>query len=153
MDRDKKMNQLKKLILKRTICLYFSEIWCLEFHQLFLPLTYLIVLFESDIYVNMVLLICVILHKFMIDTYITDRFLSVLLVFITIITNIFSLKFIYSIFFFIIVKNTIDYKRIKEKRDAESNYYNIIKEFMNTSPEQENTENFYSLDDDDESYI
>lgn len=153
MDRDKKMNQLKKLILKRTICLYFSEIWCLEFHQLFLPLTYLIVLFESDIYVNMVLLICVILHKFMIDTYITDRFLSVLLVFITIITNIFSLKFIYSIFFFIIVKNTIDYKRIKEKRDAESNYYNIIKEFMNTYPEQENTENFYSLDDDDESYI
>ena len=144
------MDQLKKVIRRGVIGLYLSDVWKLNFDQIILPLTYLCSLFEYDVYLKATILLCAILHKFFVDTYITDRFLSIGLIFITIITNLVRLNIIYSIFFIVILKDTICYKRVKERRELEAKYFNVVNDLLQVYSKHEINDNVYNLDDEDE---
>lgn len=147
------MNRLKKSIRSAIIGLLLSDVWSIELRQWVLPLIYFVHLLQANMYINVILLLCAILHKFYIDTYITDRYLSILLIFITIITNVMSLKSIYSIFWVVIIKDTMFYKKIQERRKREGEFYNAMHSFIKEYTLYEDGDQVCNLecgDDDDD---
>ena len=100
--------------------------------QWLLSLIYLVNFFDINIYINIILILCAIVHKLYIDTYITDRLISMSLIFSTIFLKLFPINLLIAISFTIIVYDTFRYSKILyyRQKKLQENYHNIECLFM-----------------------
>lgn len=140
--------------------------------QWLLSLIYLVNFFDINIYINIILILCAIVHKLYIDTYITDRLLSISILFSTIFLKIFPVDLLITISFIIIVYDTFRYSKVLyyRQKKVQENYHNIEclfmrehKKYLDNSTDKytnivdlnddDNDDNGNGDDNDDENFI
>lgn len=90
------------------IDVYFSPLWKIVPRRL-VSMVYLVNFIDVNVYVNVTLLMLAIVHKLWVDTYITDRFISMTILFSTIVMRLLDIHTIMLILFIVIVHDTIVY--------------------------------------------
>lgn len=147
------MMSLKQCIISFRIGLYlFKKVSNKGYWSL--PLVYIINFFNIDFRLNCILLLAAIVHKLYIDTYITDRFLSTLILFSTILTKFLDDYIIYSILLMAIIEDTIFYLRLlKERninREINKDFESVSKHYSSISLQQPNELNLLLYDSENE---
>lgn len=144
------MNRIKQFIYSNLLVFYFDGI--LNEHWL-LPAIYLINFINFDFRLTCVFLLCGIVHKLYNDMYITDRYVSMTILFATIFMKFFHLNVIYLLLFYVIIKDTMLYQKKLTIRQINKDYINFLQNFSQNSIqqyEQHNETNFLLCDNDDD---
>lgn len=92
------------------IDVYFSPLWkTVPRSSWLVSMVYLVNFIDVNVYVNVTLLMLAIVHKLWVDTYVTDRFISMTILFSTIVMRLLDIHTIMLILFIAIVHDTIMY--------------------------------------------
>lgn len=132
------MEHVKRYLIDQYIKAYFAfyrtkkQIGYQHLGQWLLSLIYLVNFFDINIYINIILILCAIVHKLYIDTYITDRLISISILFSTMFLKLFPINLLITISLTIIVYDTFRYSKILycRQKKLQENYHNIECLFM-----------------------
>lgn len=147
-----KAKLIKSLLRRRHMVVfwYMKLMWqhySVDIGSWMISLVYLVNFFDVHIYVNSALLVCAVIHKLLTDTYITDRFISMTILFSTILLRLIDLQVIFCILLLIIVYDTVVYCRQRRGLTTRSQYYEIEKMFL--SEKMRMVHDDFNLDADD----
>lgn len=81
-----------------------------------ISVVYLVNFFDVNVYVNVGLLMCAIVHKLFVDTYITDRFISLTILFSTIVMRLIDIYSILLVLLLVIIHDTFMYSGLERRR-------------------------------------
>lgn len=146
------MNQIKKIINNLTVESYFILKNCSSFNleHFIIPMLYILNFFEINIYINSLILVCTIIYKLYIDLYVTDRFISTLVLVFSLFFNLFNWAFLF--FLLLLISDTIWYKNIIHKRRINIDHLNVEKILLynNDDDDDDNNGGVFLLDDDND---
>lgn len=97
-----------------------------------ISVVYLVNFFDVNVYVNVGLLMCAVVHKLFADTYITDRFISLTILFSTIVMRLLDIYSILFVLLMVIIHDTFLYsererrRKLREKQQALLHYWEDV---------------------------
>lgn len=149
------MDRLKVFTRNQLIDFLFSETWRkINVHECMISVIYLINLCDVNIYVNIFVLVCAMIHKQNIETYLVNRFISLTILLSTVFLRLFSLYTMLCLVA-ILVAHDIYKSRWHKKMKTTADHQNIEMYFMMEHEKYTSSDNNYvnifdDCDDDDD---